>query len=153
MVYKWKSSYAPSIPAEKVGKVFEKIEKKNGELTPALVLEEARPEKSILHSVFEWRDDVAAEKYRLEQASYLIRAMVIEVEDETEEPYEVRAYVNVSESTSGSFININNAFKNTETREIVLKRALDELRAFEKKYASLTQFSKLFEEIHKLLAA
>ena len=45
MVYKWKH-YGYSIPAEVVGKHFEKLEKKEGGLTSQNVLESARSEKS-----------------------------------------------------------------------------------------------------------
>jgi len=50
----------------------------HGELTPQIVVDEARPEGSPLHSRFDWNDQIAGEKYRLVQAQQLIRAVRIE---------------------------------------------------------------------------
>lgn len=150
MVYKWKD-YKYPIKAEVVGKHFEKVEKKYGELTSVNVLESARPEKSPIHSLFEWNDTQAAEKYRLEQASKLIVNLSVEVQTEDKKPLICRAFVNVSEKKNGSFINIESAFKSEETKDIVLKRALQELQAFEQKYKNLELFADLFSEIESLV--
>lgn len=154
MVYKWKNQFNYSIPAETVGKHFEKLEEKHGELTSKNVLDSARPIKSPIHRLFEWDDTVAAEKYRLEQASCLIRNLTVEIEDENKEPLELRAYVNVTDEKSGKYINIESAFQSDESREFILNRAIAELRAFEKKYRNLMEFAKLMtvidQEIEKL---
>ncbi len=150
MVYKW-NSYKYPISAEIVGKHFEKVEKKYGELNSKNVLESARPTKSPIHSLFEWNDTQAAEKYRLEQASKLIVNLSVEVQTEDKKPLICRAFVNVSEKKSGSFINIESAFKSEETKDIVYKRALQELQAFEQKYKNLELFADLFSEIDSLV--
>lgn len=151
MVYKW-NSYKYPVAAEVVGKHFEKVEKKYGELNSKNVLESARSEKSPIHSLFEWDDTQAAEKYRLEQASKLIVNLNIEVETGEAKPILCRAFVNVSEKKSGSFINIESAFQSEETKELVLKRALDELKAFEQKYKNLEILSDLFLEIDDFIS-
>lgn len=46
-----------------------------GKLTPQIVLDVARDPGHPLHGRFEWRDDVAAERYRVEQARQLIRSV------------------------------------------------------------------------------
>lgn len=51
-----------------------------GTLTPTAVLDDARSPNSPLHDYFEWNDDVAAEKYRLDQARRLIRSVRVEIE-------------------------------------------------------------------------
>lgn len=43
-----------------------------GQLTPALVVDAARDPKSVLHSLFEWDNTVAGERYREYQARTLI---------------------------------------------------------------------------------
>jgi len=45
------------------------------DLTPAEVLEDARPKGSPLHPLFEWNDKKASEAYRLDQARELIRSV------------------------------------------------------------------------------
>lgn len=49
----------------------------DGLITRKSVVDAARPTTSILHSRFEWRDKVAAEKYREQQAGEIIRVMVV----------------------------------------------------------------------------
>lgn len=148
MVYKWKTvNY--SVPANVVGEYFEELEASKGALTNQIVLDGAREESSPIHPLFEWDDQVAAEQYRLNQATKLICNLTVEIETE-EKPIEVRAYMNVSEQKAGEFINATQAFKNVETREIVLKRAYQELAAFKQKYKNLKELAKVFEAIDGL---
>ena len=152
MVYSWKN-YGYSVSADVAGKEIEKIEKKYGSVTSELVLQSATPESSPLHDVFEWDDSVAGHKYRLQQATVLICNLSREVDPNEEEkrPIQVRAFVDVSENTRGQFVNVTSAFKNVDTREIVLKRALSELKAFEEKYKNLLELASLFEVIDHLI--
>lgn len=151
MVYSWKN-YGYSVSADVAGKELEKIEKKYGEVTSELVLQSATPEDSPLHSIFEWDDRKAAHSYRLQQASVMICNLAREVESEEDsKPKVIRAYVDVSENTRGSFVNIGAAFQNQDSRDIVLQRALNELKAFEEKYKNLLEFASLFEVIDDLI--
>ena len=149
MVYKWKT-YNYAVPAEVVGKHFEKIEKKQGTLTAQNVLESARPEKSPIHNLFEWDDQKAAEQYRLKQATMLICNLSVEVETDNK-PIVCRAYMDVTDKKIGSFMNVQSAFENKDTRDIVLNRALDELKAFKQKYKNLNELAKVFEVINDVL--
>ena len=93
--YAWKSTQTESaynVTAEQAHAAFETIRKRDGKLTAAAVVDDARPEESVLHEDFEWRDEIAAEKYRQQQARQMISAVRI-VWDEKSPP--VRAYVNV----------------------------------------------------------
>ena len=71
---RWKTD--PDVAAEELIR----IRAKHGELTAKGTVDEARDEKSPLHPEFEWDDGVAGEKYRINQASSLIRSIVV-VED------------------------------------------------------------------------
>lgn len=51
----------------------------NGELTPEIVVEAARDPGSPLHSYFDWNNDTAAHKFRLEQGRRLIRVHRYEI--------------------------------------------------------------------------
>jgi bifunctional DNA-binding transcriptional regulator/antitoxin component of YhaV-PrlF toxin-antitoxin module len=75
--------------------------------------------------------------------------LTVEIETE-DKPIEVRAYMNVSEQKSGEFINTTQAFKSADSREIVLKRAYQELEAFKQKYKNLKELAKVFEAIDEL---
>lgn len=151
MVYKYKS-IKYSVPAEVVGKHFEKLEKEEGCLTSKNVLDSARPEESPIHNIFEWDDSVAAEQYRLAQATKLICNLTVEIETE-DKPIECRAFMDVSEAKVGSFVNVQSAFQVEETRDIVLRRALNELIAFKAKYKNLMELKEVIEVIDKLTEA
>lgn len=151
MVYSWKN-YGYSVSADIVGKQFESIETKYGEVTSQYVLQEAADKNNPMHELFEWDDTVAANKYRLHQASVLICNLAIEVEDNaTEKTLVTRAYVDVSDSDKGSFINVVSAFKNPDSKSIVLQRAYNELAAFKAKYQSLSELSLVIKDIDDLL--
>lgn len=62
---------------KKVEKVVQNIYDRDGEVRASVLVDEARPEDSPAHPAFEWRDDVAAEEYRLYQARHLIRRVTV----------------------------------------------------------------------------
>lgn len=64
---------------EKVAERLRELERDNGRLIPADIVEAARDPGSPLHSHFTWDDSEAAEKYRLMQARTLIRTVKLEV--------------------------------------------------------------------------
>lgn len=75
------------------------IYQKHGELTPQVVVDEARPKTSELHGRFEWDDKVAGEAYRCTQAQELIRSIRINFTDNaTGERKSVRAFHSLREA-------------------------------------------------------
>lgn len=152
MVYQWKRNMPVS--AQATGEHFEKLEKKHGEITPEIILDDARKKSSVLHDCFEWDDGRAAEKYRLSQARFIICNLVVSVESKENEQKKARAFVNVSAQTmkgnKGSFVSIGNAISNEEMRQNVLRNALVELLAFKKKYEELEGLQRIFVAIDDL---
>lgn len=63
-----------------------------GDLTPSLVLSQARSVDSPLHRYFEWSDNVAGEKYRLGQAQRLITTVKVVYRTASGEPKKVRKW-------------------------------------------------------------
>jgi len=51
-----------------------RIYERDGTVSAQALVDEGRDESSPLHGFFEWRDEVAAEKYRLTQAYQMIQA-------------------------------------------------------------------------------
>ena len=141
MIYKW-NGYAYKVPAQKVGEEIEKIEAAKGAVTRQSVLEAALDENNVLHSLFEWDDTKAAEQYRLKQASTLLSNLHIV----TEKGKTVRAVVNIrinQPSTEGTFINIKKAMEEATTRDTVLRNALAEYQAVQRKYDNLIEFENV----------
>ena len=74
----------------------------NGELTPALVVQEARNPEHPLHKRFTWDNDEAAERWRLHQAQVLIRSVNVVIEQTSNAaPIKVRAFVSQTEIHNG----------------------------------------------------
>lgn len=149
MVYKWRYFDFP-VDANVVGKHVEQIEKRDGAVTAESLLAEARPKKSELHGLFEWNDDVAAEKYRLSQASKVICALAVVSEDPKENIPVRRAFVNIGTRKSGQFIGTMLAMSQEETRETVLRHAFEELSAFQQKYRGLKELAAILDDIDQL---
>lgn len=152
MVYKWRYYNYP-IDANVVGRALEEIEKEHGEITAKLLLEKATPKSSELHSLFTWDNRKAAEKWRLHEARLIITAVaVVYDQDEHPEDHTIRAFANVGTRQQGSFVTMAKALSDEESRAVVLKHALEELRAFQSKYSALEELSEVFSAIKALKA-
>lgn len=132
---------ARGLDAEVVGTTMERIASRDGELTPHALVEEASPKKHPLHGYFLWDDAAAGRAFRIEQASYLIRA-VIRIEDDS--PREIRAFVSIDtqdeESSSRAIYQpIQVVMADPEMRDAVLRRALMELDSWRRKYRDLEE--------------
>lgn len=69
----------------------------NGFLTPEKVVEYAKNKKTALHEKFCWDDTEAAKKYRLMQASQIIRNVKVEIvhKDNPDYSVKIREYVSL----------------------------------------------------------
>ena len=153
--YEYREGWRPGVDANTVGAVMEQIEDKYGSITSERFLEASRAEDSPTHGVFEWDDGIAAEKYRLHQASRTICAVRVIVRNETgtkipEKP--PRAFVNIvdDDSKKGQYVNVSDAMSNEDTRQAVLKRAMRELKSFQEKYSALSELAEVFMAIDKV---
>lgn len=81
-------SRVKGVEAESVGAELERIHREYGEVTPPVVVEQARDPENPMHAAFNWDDAAAAHEHRLQQARTLIRAVVVRYEPDREpEPY------------------------------------------------------------------
>ena len=76
-----------------VGDTLADIENRHGVIDPHTVVDESRPEDAPLHPVFEWCDEIAAEKWRVEQARRVVRSVEIIAKDPSSQTQ--IAYVNI----------------------------------------------------------
>lgn len=171
--YSYRQGYPYKVPAKVLGEVLDSIEEDGEEITSESLLDRSRPVDSPTHKIFEWDNTVAAEKYRLQQATAAINALQVEIElipteNEVAEveihhassedvpaqnPYKYRnAFVNVAEKApkrTAVFKPIVNVLNDDDLRQIVLKNALRELRSFEDKWGAYQEMTAVFEAIHK----
>jgi len=143
-------AFGLKIDPQVAGEALEKLRKQHeGRLNPAVVVEAARDKDSPLHDQFDWDDTVAAEKWRLEQAGYLLRVIVY-VRDDMPDARPVRAFVSIREDNKETYTSVTVAMSDPVLRAQVLQQALSELRAWQRKYADLTEFAALFDTIRKI---
>ena len=141
MVYSWKPGSYIRTDANVAGAMCAELSA-NGGLTAKRLLDANRPEDAPLHSEFEWDDGIAAEKFRETQARHIINS--IEIVREEREP--VRAFFNI-ERTDSQYHHVDVIMRQEDSRQKLLMSALAELKAFERKYAQLTELAAVFEAI------
>lgn len=171
--YSWRDGWSPSVSAEIVGGVLSEIEERDGEVTSKAFLDASRDEQSPTHSLFEWDDSIAAERWRMRQSQGIIGQLQIEVViEETEDsvtdvelhveeaPEEnirrVPAYVNTNPygrfgaskaTTTGSYVNLESAMSDEDKRRVVLENVLNELSVYQRKYFMYQELKEIFEAI------
>jgi len=153
MVYKYRYTQYP-VEAQLAGEEIETIQRECGVCDAKTVVDRSRPKTSVLHECFEWKDGLAAEKWREQQARVLI-GQIVRVNVESQEP-EVRAFVCVSykteeEKQQNKYVSIDTALNDEEYRSQLFKKALDEIKYFQSKYRNLKEFEKIFQGIDDLL--
>lgn len=143
--YKWRDGTPYATSPDIVGGVIEEIETRDGEVTREAFLDASRPEDAPTHSMFEWDDSIAAEKYRLDQSRKIIVALQIVYEDAQEER-EVSAFVNVKNERTAVYKNVVDALSDEESRALIIERITREVEA-------LIERNKGVEELADILRA
>lgn len=142
MTYEWKVPLYP-VSAQIAGERIEQICSEKGDVTPESLLDDSRPVTSPLHPCFEWKDDVAAEKYRLIQSKGIIRNLVTVQTSQDSQPITSRAFVSINKTPEkGTFVPIRVALSDERCKEQILQNALAELKAFKTKYENLISIAE-----------
>ena len=145
IVYQWKIPGIIPTDAQTAGNELDRIYQKDGELNPADIVDESRPDYAPLHPCFEWDDAKAAEKYREHQAGNIVRNITV-VCDTQEEPQNVRAFVRVQSTYQPMNIELQDVDKTQE----LLQSALRELKAFRDKYKTLVSLAPVMSAIEQV---
>ena len=131
-------------------KVYEEINSIGEEYTPESIVEYAENPFTELHKCFEWDDEIAANKYRVEQARKICRCLVITTQTKSGETVAVRVI-----SNSGEYDNIYRPtvrmVKNEDQYLKLLQQAKVELIQFKKRYRIIRELDSIFEEIDSLI--
>ncbi len=112
----------------------------NGVLSPAAVVEYARPKSSPLHSRFTWDNTEAARLYRLVEARSLI-SVVIRYIDDGVDRVPVRVFVSLSKDREkkGGYRHIVDVVKDSDMRAMLISDAKEDMRRFEERYANIKE--------------
>lgn len=149
MKYEWKPGYNPKVDANAVGRELEKLRQSTGgELHAEDVVEAARDPKNPLHSLFEWDDTEAAEKYRQSQARGVIQRLRVIVSQAPEQPKVVRlAYVSPQQVKHPGYVETEEAMADPVRRDALVRNALAALEGWLNRYRSMD-----LEELKPLVA-
>ena len=83
MEYAWKEGVRFKSDPNVTGELLQTIRDRFGEVTPELVLKEARHKDSVIHKDFQWDNEKAATLYRLDTARRIIRHLRVVSDGET----------------------------------------------------------------------
>jgi len=153
--YTWKNGAVQlrklRLDAQVIGEEIERLRVTNGKhFDNRLVVDAARDPKSPLHRAFDWDDVKAGERWRLQQAAYLIRSVEVCIVTPEQEERVTRAFVSTSnnqEPRAKHFTSTEYAMSDPELRGEVIRQALRELAAFKRKYAELSELVEIFAAI------
>jgi hypothetical protein len=152
-VYQWRPRTTFNIDPQVAGLELEKIRGHNsGDLAPEAVVLAAKDDKSPLHSVFEWNDEAAGHQYRLQQASLLIRAIVVTTMSggaSRSEP--LRASVQPVETPKGA--SSARVVSAEELHRQRVERGWEGLVEWRQQFGSLSEFAAVAAMIDGLTAA
>lgn len=115
--------------------------------TPQEILNKARDKDSELHKCFEWDDSIAAEKYRLQQAGKILRLLVIKPTRKEEQPvrvFQITSEKHVYQPTKHFLVQ-------EDEYQSLMKRALNELDSFKRRYSTISELESVFEAIDEVL--
>ena len=150
-VFQWKDGAKISkISAQKAGERFDQLRAKHGEVTPALVVDDARPVNALLHPLFEWNNTRAADQYRLYQARHILNSIVT-VNPEKPDAKPMRYLLVVNETGEGrSYVPTPIIMSDAQLRAQVISRALREARAWQARYQEYMELAAIFAAIEEV---
>lgn len=129
-------------------KVYEEIMELCDDLesaSPKDIVEKARDESSELHKCFTWNDSVAAERWRVHEARFVIRQLVIKEEKVPKDRPEVRLFYKTDNESGYKPTEL--IVQKDDEYKALLKRAYAELQAFKRKYSMLKELQEIFDLI------
>lgn len=136
------------VPAQAAGEELERIEARDGGVTPKALVDESRPPEAVLHPCFEWDDELAAEEYRRVQAAQIIRTVRVVQVSAAGERQRTPAYVSVpQEDGHRAYVSAARALGAEESRLVVLADALSQLRGLQNRYRTLGELAGVWQAL------
>lgn len=147
----WRPGHSTTVPAEVVAEKVTELREKYGACPPSALVDEARPESSPLHPLFQWDDTKAAEQYRVSQARRIIGSLkVVYHEMERMAPAFVHVRQMTGEGVVDGYIETELAMANSKMRAAVLADAKRQLKGLRTRYGLLEELASVWEELDRL---
>jgi hypothetical protein len=124
---------------------LQRIYDKRGQLTPTLVLDEARDESHPLHNRFEWDDAIAGEAHRRTQAHELIRSVrvVYREADDKEGPRSVRVFHAVRSENGHVYEPLDKITGDELLSKVLLRDMEREWKQLMRRYGEFSEFLEM----------
>lgn len=124
----------------------------NGRLRPEAVVEDAENPDSPLHRCFTWENGEAAYRWRLHEARMLIRASYTVVVEQQAVPIKTRAYVSLKSArvARSGYTPIRRVLSEPELHAELLRNALEDLEAMERRYGHLRELKAVFSAVRRV---
>jgi hypothetical protein len=141
-----------------IGEELTAIFMRRGELTAAIVVDEATPEDSPLHGQFTWDDLEAAHQHRLAQARQLIRSVKIHVVEGDVKSERVRAWIHVPapsepapepgepDKIDSGYLPVTSIGTDPRLRTVALGTMEREWRVFRRRWQQYREFWQMLDE-------
>jgi hypothetical protein len=154
----WNPGYrAPKgLSANDAYKEIESIRIANrGELSPSDVVDIARDENSCLHAAFEWNDEEAAVKFRLEQARGMLRSFCVQRIESDEKPGRVYQCVRVSKNDDeseavNSYWTLEAALEDPEQRVRIINNLKRQLHTMRHKFNQISELAAVWRAVDRV---
>ena len=143
---KWKRPSEHKVPARVAHREIERLRRETGELDLDELVKESTPPDAPLHPEFEWRDDVAAHKYRVVQAERIVDSLVVvEVETAASEPASYDIVEGIRESRQPP--------RHPPQKNIAIRRAVVELEMWLRRHSQSSDLEGAREFVQKAIDA
>jgi hypothetical protein len=151
--YQWKKDGpTPTISAQVFGETVEKI---STDLTSAKaedIVNAARPSKSPIHKMFEWRNNKAAELYRRAQARNFIGSLqIVRVEFSEGPTVSNRAFFLVKTGDRTGYIDHERILSDRDLKVQVLETARQELENYVRKFGSVMALGNYIQRLQAVI--
>lgn len=136
------------------GKELDRIAEENdGQLKPADVLEIAKDKENPLHNYFEWNNNKAAERHRIEQARHLLNHITVVIKYDHKQR-EQKAFFSVNSTPKENqknkiYVTMERVLSEPELREQILVEAIEEIEYWQERYKIYRELTSIFTAIRK----
>ena len=145
MTVTWKLGFYKGVDAEKC---WSEIQSIGDSYTAKQIVERARDDQSELHKIFTWDDTEAAELWREHEARRMVTSLVFKEEEKADEPCTIRV-LHIADEPHVYKPTVL-IMQNKDEYKALLNRAIGELKAFQKKYKTLSELEDVFNAISAL---
>ena len=143
MVYKWKTGARVKGDAQASGELMEQLAATPDGLTARTLLEANMVPGTPLYDDYEWNDEIAADKFRLQQSNQFIDSITVVVfEEKAEADSQPRAFHITTEAHKYDALDV--IVQEPSKYKVLLDNALAELATFKRKYEMLKELQPIF---------